>query len=126
MEVLIASKTGVNKHDEYDDTAMKLAAQHGHLKCVEVLIQAEADVNKWGKHDNTALMRAAQCGKAEGDVNKQDEHGWTAVKINYIHSTGCNSLELCVTRSYRKKEENCQITLCSRRNNRLKSKFQII
>jgi hypothetical protein len=44
----------------YDKTALTLAAQEGHLKCVKILIENRADINKLDRENLTALDYAKE------------------------------------------------------------------
>ena len=48
----------INVKDEYDRTALMLAAYGGHTEIVKILLEAGADVNAEGKYGATALSFA--------------------------------------------------------------------
>lgn len=67
-----------------------LAAQHGHVGCVQALVEAGANVDTPDKYNRTALMRAASYGRVEcvqvlvqsnAQLNAQDSDGNTAMLV---------------------------------------------
>jgi ankyrin repeat protein len=61
---LLRTAGHVDARDRYGQTAVMLAAHHGHREIVELLIEAGADLNVAAKYNLTALMLAIVAGHA--------------------------------------------------------------
>jgi ankyrin repeat protein len=61
---LLRSGADVNARDRYGQTALMLAAHHGHHEVVEELVGAGAELNVTAKYNLTALMLAIVAGHA--------------------------------------------------------------
>jgi ankyrin repeat protein len=61
---LLRSGADVNARDRYGQTALMLAAHHGHREIVEILIGRGADLNVTAKYNFSALMLAVVAGHA--------------------------------------------------------------
>jgi ankyrin repeat protein len=55
----------INARDRFGQTALMLAAHHGHGALVEMLIERKADLNVTAKYRLSALMLAIVAGHAE-------------------------------------------------------------
>jgi ankyrin repeat protein len=84
---LLAAGADVGAQDHWRQTALHLAAEHGHDKVVELLLAAGTDFNTQDQDWRTALHRAAEHGHdkvvelllaAGADFSTQDEDGCTA------------------------------------------------
>jgi len=53
---------GVNTRGQFGDTALNLAAEHGHKEIVQCLLDAGADIHNVGGADKTPIMNAAFAG----------------------------------------------------------------
>jgi ankyrin repeat protein len=62
---LIRAGADVNARNRYGQTAIMLAAHHGHATVVEALVEVGADLNVSAKYNLTALMLAIVAGHAE-------------------------------------------------------------
>lgn len=58
----LASGADVNTRGEYGDTALNIAAEHGHDAVVSVLLGAGANIENSGGADKTPLMNASLAG----------------------------------------------------------------
>ncbi len=65
LKSLLAAGAAPASADEAGETALMLAAHHGHLAAVQALIAAGADVNAASPQGWTALARAAYNGETE-------------------------------------------------------------
>src|SRR5262249_32216266 len=79
-------------NDEFDDTALMLAALHGHKDVVQALIVRGAKVDDRNRFGETALMQAALAGFPEivqlllesgSDINARDVDSSTALILAY-------------------------------------------
>lgn len=61
---LLQSGADVNARDRYGQTALMLAAHHGHREVVETLVGSGADLNVTAKYNLSALMLAIVAGHA--------------------------------------------------------------
>lgn len=61
---LLRSGTDVNARDRHGQTALMLAAHHGHGEIAAILVEAGADLDVAAKHNLTALMLAIVAGHA--------------------------------------------------------------
>jgi ankyrin repeat protein len=61
---LLQSGADINAKDRYGQTALMLAAHHGHEALVETLIEHGADLNVTAKYRLSALMLAVVAGHA--------------------------------------------------------------
>jgi ankyrin repeat protein len=61
---LLRAGADVDARDRYGQTAVMLAAHHGHRELVELLVEARADLNVAAKYNLTALMLAIVAGHA--------------------------------------------------------------
>jgi len=87
LKALIASGADLNARDEWQDTALNLAARN-HLGCLRILIAAHVDINTPGWQRQTALITAAACGSrgclqalisAGARIDERDADGNTAL-----------------------------------------------
>jgi ankyrin repeat protein len=62
VRALLGSGADVNARDRYGQTALMLAAHHGHRGIVETLVGAGADLNVTAKYNLSALMLALVAG----------------------------------------------------------------
>ena len=60
--MLINKGAAVNATNMGDDTALHLAAAHGHREIVNLLLKHKADLNAVNEHGNTPLHYACFCG----------------------------------------------------------------
>jgi len=61
---MLGAGSDVNSRDRHGQTALMLAAHHGHRELVETLVEAGADLNVTAKYNLTALMLAIVAGHA--------------------------------------------------------------
>lgn len=61
----LAEGGDVNARDRYGQTALMLAAHHGHHEIVELLIAANAELDHTAKYHLSALMLAVVAGHVE-------------------------------------------------------------
>jgi uncharacterized protein len=59
---LLRAGVDINSRDKYGQTALMLAAHHGHSEVVEELVNAGANLNATAKYNLTALMLAVVAG----------------------------------------------------------------
>lgn len=64
-QALLDLGVDINARDRYGQTALMLAAHHGHGAWVEMLIERKADLNATAKYRLSALMLAVIGGHAE-------------------------------------------------------------
>ena len=88
IALLIAAGADVNITDNSDSTPLLLAAEEGHIECVQLLLSAPGiDVNMANQYGKTPLFRAAEIGYTECvrlllaapgiDINKPNEYDFT-------------------------------------------------
>ena len=99
IRLCIAAGADVNITDNYDDTALMVAAFSGCTEMAKLLISAGADVNAKNNNCKTALIRAAFSGCTEmvklllaagADINGKDNNGETA--LIWAASSGCKKM----------------------------------
>jgi uncharacterized protein len=61
---MLGAGSDVNSRDRHGQTALMLAAHHGHRELVGALVEASADLNVSAKYSLTALMLAIVAGHA--------------------------------------------------------------
>ena len=66
MRLLIEKGAEVNRTDEAEETALMVAAIHGHVEVVKLLIEKGAEINRTNKAGRTALMAASYHGHIGG------------------------------------------------------------
>ena len=81
----------MNVQNEYEYTAVILAAENGHRECVDLLIGNGADLNLPNKFGKTALVMAAEnghyeivyslCQNPDCDPNKTSKRGVSALML---------------------------------------------
>jgi ankyrin repeat protein len=81
LKSLLATGTDLATTDEAGETALMLAAHHGHLAAVQVLLAAGADVNAVSPQGWTAVAKAA--------YNGETEQGYVDV-VEALHQAGAN------------------------------------
>ena len=64
VRAALAAGADVNERGEFGDTALNLAAEHGHAAVVNALVSTDADISNRGGADKTPLMNAAFAGHA--------------------------------------------------------------
>ncbi|TAQ84511.1 hypothetical protein B7494_g7175 [Chlorociboria aeruginascens] len=86
--ILSEKDIDVNSQDSYGETALQLAAKHGHMSVTQLLINKGVDVNIINKNGETALYWAARNGHKViikllllngANVLTKDNEGWTAL-----------------------------------------------
>ena len=58
LRAMLEAGEDLNAHDRYGQTALMLAARHGHLEAARALVDAGADLDHTAKYRLTALMLA--------------------------------------------------------------------
>jgi ankyrin repeat protein len=70
----LRSGADINARDQYGQTALMLAAHHGHYEVVEALVASGADLNVTAEYTQSALMLAILAGHA--DIARFPCPGW--------------------------------------------------
>jgi ankyrin repeat protein len=82
--------------NEYQYTALILAAEYGHLECVKLLVEAEAALDLDNKFGKTALIMAAENGK-DAIVRLLCESG---ANVNALSKRGVSALMLAAVKGH--------------------------
>jgi ankyrin repeat protein len=65
LQQMLRSGADVDARNRHGQTALMLAAHHGHRRTVELLLEAQADLNVTAKYGLSALMLAVVAGHAD-------------------------------------------------------------
>ena len=100
VEVILSryEKLKIDLSNEYEYTALILAAENGHKECVDLLIGNGANLNLSNKFGKTALVMAAEnghydivfslCQNEETDLNQTSKRGVSALMLAAVKGHG--------------------------------------
>lgn len=107
VEVILTNyeKLDMDVKNEYEYTAIILAAENGHKECVELLIGHGADLNLSNKFGKTAVVMAAEnghydivlqlCCSERSDLNQTSKRGVSALMLAAVK--GHTTIVRCLT-----------------------------
>lgn len=108
VEVILSfyEKLDMDVKNEYEYTAVILAAENGHKECVDLLIGNGADLDLSNKFGKTAVVMAAEnghyeivkslCASERSDLNQTSKRGVSALMLAAVK--GHENIVRCLTK----------------------------
>ena len=97
VQALLDQNVSVDVRDQYQVTALMIAAERGHTATVDLLLKAGADVNAKERFGDTALLKAA----AAGQTTSADKLLHQGARINQADHQGNTALMLAVRANHK-------------------------